>query len=53
MLQRAYYTDDDLDTVIADAKQEMKDIACSRRRPAVRSPRRRPVAAAPVYGPIA
>jgi multiple sugar transport system substrate-binding protein len=28
MLQRAYYTDDDLDTVIADAKQQMKDIAC-------------------------
>ncbi len=27
MLQRAYYTDDDLDTVIADAKQAMKDIA--------------------------
>ena len=29
MLQRAYYTDDDLDTVIADAKQQMKDISCS------------------------
>ena len=28
MLQRAYYTDDDLDTVIADAKQPMKDISC-------------------------
>jgi multiple sugar transport system substrate-binding protein len=27
MLQRAYYTDDDLDTVIADAKDEMKRIA--------------------------
>jgi multiple sugar transport system substrate-binding protein len=27
MLQRAYYTDDDLDTVIADAKKEMKAIA--------------------------
>ncbi|MET0416373.1 MAG: extracellular solute-binding protein, partial [Actinoplanes sp.] len=27
MLQRAYYTDDDLDTVIADAKKAMKDIA--------------------------
>jgi multiple sugar transport system substrate-binding protein len=27
MLQRAYYTDDDLDTVIADAKEEMKRIA--------------------------
>jgi multiple sugar transport system substrate-binding protein len=27
MLQRAYYTDDDLDTVIADAKEAMKDIA--------------------------
>ncbi len=29
MLQRAYYTDDDLDTVIADGKQQMKDISCS------------------------
>jgi multiple sugar transport system substrate-binding protein len=28
MLQRAYYTDDDLDTVIAEAKQQMKDISC-------------------------
>ena len=28
MLQRAYYTDDDLDTVIADAKEAMKQIAC-------------------------
>jgi multiple sugar transport system substrate-binding protein len=27
MLQRAYYTDDDLDTIIADAKKAMKDIA--------------------------
>ncbi|WP_328475219.1 sugar ABC transporter substrate-binding protein [Actinoplanes sp. NBC_00393] len=27
MLQRAYYTDDNLDTVIADAKKEMSDIA--------------------------
>ena len=27
MLQRAYYTDDNLDTVIADAKKTMKDIA--------------------------
>jgi hypothetical protein len=27
MLQRAYYTDDDLDTVIADAKTAMKAIA--------------------------
>ena len=27
MLQRAYYTNDDLDTVIADAKKEMKQIA--------------------------
>jgi len=27
MLQRAYYTDDNLDTVIADAKKAMKDIA--------------------------
>jgi multiple sugar transport system substrate-binding protein len=27
MLQRAYYTDDDLDTVIADAKKSMKEIA--------------------------
>ncbi|XVV15897.1 ABC transporter substrate-binding protein [Actinoplanes sp. CA-131856] len=27
MLQRAYYTDDDLDAVIADAKKSMKDIA--------------------------
>jgi multiple sugar transport system substrate-binding protein len=27
MLQRAYYTDDDLDDVIADAKEAMKDIA--------------------------
>ena len=29
MLQRAYYTDDDLDTVIADAKAAMKEISCS------------------------
>ena len=28
MLQRVYYTDDDLDTVIADAKDKMKEIAC-------------------------
>lgn len=27
MLQRAYYTDDNLDTVIADAKKAMKDVA--------------------------
>ena len=27
MLQRAYYTKDDLNTVIADAKTEMKSIA--------------------------
>jgi multiple sugar transport system substrate-binding protein len=27
MLQRAYYTDDNLDTVIADAKASMKSIA--------------------------
>jgi multiple sugar transport system substrate-binding protein len=27
MLQKAYYTDDNLDTVIADAKKAMKDIA--------------------------
>jgi hypothetical protein len=27
MLQRAYYSDDNLDTVIADAKTEMKAIA--------------------------
>jgi multiple sugar transport system substrate-binding protein len=27
MLQRAYYTDDNLDTIIADAKKEMKAIA--------------------------
>jgi len=27
MLQRAYYSDDDLDTVIADARKEMKGIA--------------------------
>jgi multiple sugar transport system substrate-binding protein len=27
MLQRAYYTDDNLDTVISDAKKAMKDIA--------------------------
>jgi len=29
MLQRAYYTDDNLDTVIADAKKAMKSIAAS------------------------
>lgn len=29
MLQRAYYTDDDLDTVINDAKDAMKQISCS------------------------
>ena len=28
MLQRVYYTSDDLDQVIADAKQQMKDISC-------------------------
>jgi multiple sugar transport system substrate-binding protein len=28
MLQRVYYTDDDLDTVIADAKDAMKKISC-------------------------
>ena len=28
MLQRAYYTTDDLDTVIADAKTAMKAISC-------------------------
>ena len=28
MLQRVYYTNDDLDTVISDTKAEMKDIAC-------------------------
>jgi multiple sugar transport system substrate-binding protein len=27
MLQRAYYTDDDIDTIIADAKKSMKEIA--------------------------
>ena len=27
MLQRAYYTDDDLDQIIADAKEQMKAIA--------------------------
>jgi multiple sugar transport system substrate-binding protein len=27
MLQRAYYSNDNLDTVIADAKKEMKSIA--------------------------
>jgi multiple sugar transport system substrate-binding protein len=27
MLQRAYYTDDDLDTVISDAKEQMKAVA--------------------------
>jgi multiple sugar transport system substrate-binding protein len=27
MLQRAYYTDDDLDTIISDAKEQMKAIA--------------------------
>jgi multiple sugar transport system substrate-binding protein len=29
MLQRVYYTDDDLDTVINDAKDAMKQISCS------------------------
>jgi multiple sugar transport system substrate-binding protein len=29
MLQRVYYTDDDLDTVINDAKEAMKQISCS------------------------
>jgi multiple sugar transport system substrate-binding protein len=28
MLQRVYYTSDPLDQVVADAKQQMKDIAC-------------------------
>jgi len=28
MLQRVYYTTDDLDQVISDTKQQMKDIAC-------------------------
>jgi multiple sugar transport system substrate-binding protein len=28
MLQRVYYTNDDLDQVISDAKQQMKDISC-------------------------
>jgi hypothetical protein len=28
MLQRAYYKDDDLDTVITDAKTAMKGISC-------------------------
>ncbi len=28
MLQRVYYTEDDLDTVIADAKADMKEISC-------------------------
>jgi multiple sugar transport system substrate-binding protein len=28
MLQRVYYTNDDLDQVIGDAKQQMKDISC-------------------------
>jgi multiple sugar transport system substrate-binding protein len=28
MLQRAYYTDDDLDQVIADGKEAMKQISC-------------------------
>ena len=31
MLQRAYYTDDDLDTIIADAKAAMKEISCRSR----------------------
>jgi multiple sugar transport system substrate-binding protein len=29
MLQRAYYTDDDLDQVIADGKEAMKAISCA------------------------
>jgi multiple sugar transport system substrate-binding protein len=29
MLQRAYYTDDDLDTIINDAKEQMKQISCA------------------------
>jgi multiple sugar transport system substrate-binding protein len=29
MLQRVYYTDDELDTVIADAKNAMKQISCA------------------------
>ena len=28
-LQRAYYTDDNIDTIISDAKQQMKDISCA------------------------
>jgi multiple sugar transport system substrate-binding protein len=28
MLQRVYYTDDDLNTVVADAKAKMKEISC-------------------------
>lgn len=29
MLQKAYYTDEDLDTIIADGKEAMKEIACA------------------------
>ncbi len=29
MLQKAYYTDDDLDQIIADAKEQMKAISCA------------------------
>ena len=28
MLQKAYYTDEPIDTVIADAKEQMKEISC-------------------------
>ena len=39
MLQRAYYTDDDLDKVIADAKEAMKEISCQSRTGATPPPR--------------
>jgi hypothetical protein len=29
MLQRAYYTDDDIDTIISEAKEQMKAISCA------------------------
>jgi multiple sugar transport system substrate-binding protein len=29
MLQRAYYTDDDIDQIINDAKEAMKQISCA------------------------
>ena len=28
MLQRVYYTNDDISTIISDTKQQMKDISC-------------------------